>query len=471
MLNYFPKYFTTRAIYLYIASMLTILLFYPSKTMEWYYYIISIVSAIGFFYFANQLIKQWSNLPEKKFLKKLFITAFSIRLIWVIISYWFYYGVTGQPFEFQTGDALHYHQIGQWLSKQEGFNNIWISLYAYWEGKISDIGYSLYLVSLYKIFGDGVLLVRIIKAILGAYTCVLVYRLTVRTFKNEQTGKMAAVFCGLMPVLIFYCGLHLKETEMVFLLVAFAERADYAMRSKKITVKNLILPILLAGSLFFFRTVLGAVAILSFITGIILTPGRTVNLFNKIILFICLISAVWVFKGGSIEEEMAQTIERSQSTGNNAMTWRAERKEGNKLAVYASKSVFAPLIFTIPFPTNIHMPGQENHEIVGGSFFVKNVMAFFVIYGMIWILFKRKWREYSFLGSLTVGYLIVLALSTFAHSGRFHLPVIPFELIFAAFGISLITNKAKKYYNFYLIFLFIAIIGWTWFKLAGRGMA
>jgi hypothetical protein len=33
------------------------------------------------------------------------------------------------------------------------------------------------------------------------------------------------------------------------------------------------------------------------------------------------------------------------------MEWRGEREGGNEFAKYAGVTVFAPLIFTIPFPT------------------------------------------------------------------------------------------------------------------------
>ena len=75
------------------------------------------------------------------------------------------------------------------------------------------------------------------------------------------------------------------------------------------------------------------------------------------------------------------------------------------------------------------------------------------------------------LGSFTIGYLIIIALSAFAQSERFHQPVVPFELLFAAFGISIMTNKDKKYFRWWMIFIFIAIVGWSWVKLAGRDLA
>jgi hypothetical protein len=69
------------------------------------------------------------------------------------------------------------------------------------------------------------------------------------------------------------------------------------------------------------------------------------------------------------------------------------------------------------------------------------------------------------------GYLAALVLSVFAQSGRFHLLIIPFEMMFAAYGISLLNKKGIKWFQYALIFECIICIAWSWFKLAGRGLA
>ena len=52
-----------------------------------------------------------------------------------------------------------------------------------------------------------------------------------------------------------------------------------------------------------------------------------------------------------------------------------------------------------------------------------------------------------------IGYLIVLTLSSFAHSGRFHHPIIPIEMIFAALGMKLISNKRQaSVFDLFLVF-------------------
>lgn len=153
------------------------------------------------------------------------------------------------------------------------------------------------------------------------------------------------------------------------------------------------------------------------------------------------------------------------------MEWRSEREGGNKFAKYAGAAVFAPLIFTIPFPTMIDPGGiQQDQQMVNGNNFIKNITSFFTILGIFLLVFRKQWREHILLLSFVVGYIGILVFSEFAQSERFHLPTIPFVLIFAAYGMSQMTNKYKRYYTYWLIFIFVAVVGWNWFKLAGRGI-
>lgn len=470
MLNYFPKYFTNRAIYLYLAVLLVVSVLFFSNIMSWYWFIFGMIEVVGFFYFSNVYTKKWNNISEKTFRRKIFVTALTIRLVWVVFSYFFYDYMTGSPFEFSAADSLGYHDNGGWvatlLRDGKGYSAFLNSL----QGRYSDAGYSLYLGTLYSFFGnESVLIVRIIKALLSAYTCILIYNLATRNF-GDSAGRIAAVLCVLMPSLIYYCGLHLKETEMVFLTIAFVERADYAMRSKKFTFSNLILPILLAAGLFFFRTVLGAAALFAFFTALVFVPGRTLKGWKRLVLVGWVSVAVLYFMGGRIATEIESVWEDRQGNQSSSMEWRSQREGGNEYARYMSGAIFAPMIFIIPFPTVIDIPVQQNQQLLNGGNFDKNIIAFFVMFALITVIRRKEWRNYALIGSFVLAYLFVIAMSAFAHSERFHQPVVPLELLMAAYGISMVTNKTKKYYNIYLIFIFVAIIGWSWFKLSGRGL-
>lgn len=259
---------------------------------------------------------------------------------------------------------------------------------------------------------------------------------------------------------------------MVFLTVAFVERADHAMRSPKFTLSNLVLPVLLAGSLFFFRTVLGATALFAFMTALGLSSMQTMKKTGKRMIMIAwVLMTIAYFMGGRIATEVEEVWENRKSNQEQSMEWRAQREGGNVFAKYASKSIFAPMIVVLPFPTMVSVPNQENQQLIHGGNYVKNIMAFFAMFMLIMMVVKKKWRDNLLIVSFMLGYLLVVAMSAFAHSERFHLPALPFLLILAAAGVSIQTNKTKKLYNWYVIFIFVAIVAWSWIKLAGRGMA
>ena len=79
MLNYFPKFFTSKAITLYFAALLVVTVLYMSKAMSLLWWIFGAVEVVGFFYFSNQLTRRWANYSEKKFSKKLFQTGLILR--------------------------------------------------------------------------------------------------------------------------------------------------------------------------------------------------------------------------------------------------------------------------------------------------------------------------------------------------------------------------------------------------------
>jgi hypothetical protein len=436
------------------------------------WWLFGFVAVIGFFNGAPSIIRSWENLTEKRFLKKLFWTAFIIRAVYVIIMYFFYKAFTGAPFEFNAGDATFYHYISEFGADclLDGKFNLQEQFLSQDSGiDFSDMGYPVYLSVIYALTGKSILIARIIKAAISAWMCIKIYKLATRNF-GEKVGRISAIFCMLMPNFIYYTSIHLKETEMVFLTVWFVERADYLLRGKDFSFKAILPILLIAGALFMFRTVLAATCMFSLFTAVFLTSNKVLKMEKKFVLGIWVFVTVGYFVGGSVATEIQEVWDSRRGNQEASLEWRSTREGGNKFAKMAGAAVFAPLIFVIPFPTMIYIVGQDNQQMMNGSNYVKNIMAFFVIYVLFYLIRKDKWRDYLLLGSFTIGYLMVIAFSAFAHSERFHLPALPFELIFAAFGVSLIEKKERKYFDWWMMFIFVAIVAWSWFKLAGRGM-
>jgi hypothetical protein len=193
------------------------------------------------------------------------------------------------------------------------------------------------------------------------------------------------------------------------------------------------------------------------------------NWTKRIITSVWTLVMIWVFFSARIQYEVNYLLENIDTQDQN-MRYRAEREGGNRLAEYGSVFVFVPFMFVAPFPTLVNISTQEQQMLLSGGYYVRNIYAFFVILALI-ILYKRKLlRKHVLLITFTFAYLAILARSSYALSERFHMPVVPFLIILSAYGITQINLKNKKYYVPYLIFIAIVIIGWNWFKLAGRGM-
>lgn len=474
-IHFMPKRISDISMATYFLALIACTLLYSRHILDWKWWIFGIISVVGFFHFANRQTKIWINTRQIAFTKKLFWSALVLRVVWVIISYLLYYKWTDTAFSIGAADELFYDEAARYGANmiREGNWRIYSGIMDYASASFSDMGYPMYLSVIYWIFNDSVLIARIIKAILGAWTAVLVYKIASRNF-GESTGRMAGIFCMLMPNLIYYCSFQLKEVEMVFLTMLFVERADWLLRQPKLKAMQTVAVMLIPLALFTFRTALAATLVAAFFCALLLTTGR-VSGFGKraVLVIVAAIFAVTMFMTStSIGSEVSQMWQARGSGQQANMEWRSRRDNGNAFAKYAGAAVFAPMIFTIPFPTMNEVPGQENQKMIHGGNFVKNIVSYFTIMALLILLVTGNWRKHVLPLTVLCGYLVVLVFSSFAQSERFHLPILPLTLMFAALGISLIKDNpwVKRYFNYWCVMMFLAAIAWNWFKLAGRGM-
>lgn len=470
-----PKRISNISIASYFLALMACTLLYRSHILDWKWWIFGIISVVGFFYFANRQTKLWINTRPMAFTKKLFWSALALRVVWVLVSYFLYNQWTGTAFSIGAGDELFYDDAARYGANmiREGNWRIYSGIMDYASPAFSDMGYPMYLSMIYWIFNDSVLIARLLKAIWSAWTVVLVYKVAARNF-GESTGRMAGIFCMLMPNLIYYCSFQLKEVEMVFLAMLFVERADWLLRQPKLKAMQTVAVMLIPLALFMIRTALAATLMAAFFCALLLTTGRVSGFGKRAVLVIVagIFAATMFLTSTSVGSEVTQMWQTRGSGQQNNMEWRSRRDNGNAFAKYAGAAVFAPMIFTIPFPTMTETPGQENQKMIHGGNFVKNILSYFTIMALLTLLLTGNWRKHVLPLAVLCGYLVVLVFSSFAQSERFHLPILPLTLMFAALGISLIKENPwmKRYFNYWCVLMFIAAIAWNWFKLAGRGM-
>lgn len=436
---------------------------------------VSCLSVILFFMLGAFLSRSWSHVGEKRFLKNVFWIGVLVRLIFVLYMFFLfnpsYYGNTFGD----EADTSWYMPFGagiaQWI--RNGFDMTFAELQKTWGASIDDTGYPMWLGVVYLLTGgiSDVFIPFVFKSIMGAYCAICIYRVAHRHF-GEGTARTATLFVALNPNMIYWCGTMMKETEMVFLVCLAIDNFDKVLSSgQKYTFKSLLPGMLAALALMFFRTVLGLVMFIAMFAHIVLASQRVMSMGKKFLAGVLVALVLVVSMGDRIRSQSQKLMETAQSDSQQMnINWRSH---SNSLAQYASAAVFAPLIFTIPFPTM----NQANEvqllqvQLSGGSY-IKNIMSFFVILVMFIMLLNGDWRKHVFIIAYTVGYLIVLVMSAFAQSGRFHMPIMPVLMLFAAYGVQLEkTNpKIRKWFSIVLAIEVLVCLAWNWFKLRGRGM-
>lgn len=466
MIPFFPKQLANKAIYIYLGVLTAVSLVFFRHAMSIDFLIMGVMWVTGFFLLSNYCSKKWQETPRKKFLISIFLIALGIRWVWAIFAYIYFFLKTGMPFEFSAGDSIWYYE--------ETLGNVHANIVDVWNylfvntDSISDSGYVFYLSLLSKLTGESILLPRLVNSIFSAATVLLIYLLAKRNI-GEEGGRLAAVFACYMPNLIFYCGTHLKETMMVFLMVAYLERADYLLRSKKYNILTIIIPVLLALSLFTFRTILGAAAVFSFVTALVFTNTKVIGKAKRYVLIGWGLLAVFTVTGGTIVNE--SEILWDQREDNQIAKRTHQTNKGNQWAKYATGTVMAPMMFVLPFPTMVDVDEQYNQQMLSGGNYVRNFLGGFVLIALFSAIFITKnWRNLSLIGSFVIAYLGIVSTSGFANSERFLLPGLPVLLIMAAYGVTLLNAKNYKFIKIWYWVVPVMGFAWAFFKLGSRGL-
>ncbi len=450
----------------YLAALITISLVFKEHALQLKWMLWGIGEVLFFFVLTAIFYPRWKNDDPKCFRRKVFWTALGIRAVYAFVICYYYYYQTGKAFEYGAADSLWYHPTGVFLSKAVRHGHIRF-VFQYLRGLtmgFSDQGYVLWLTLIYTIFGRNLLTPRLFKALMSAYLCIVVYKLGTRTL-GERTGRLAAVLCVFMPILIQACGLHTKEMEMIFLSILALERMDYLIRSKKYTVWNIAFPILLTGLTFGFRTIIGMCLIFAFFVFILLSPRELVSKKGKIITVSATVLVFLVFLFTGIGREM-KIIYKLKFMDLNAQTEKYETL-GMKHGELAQSKYLFPGAFVLPLAPMVE-ESPDHNKMIHGSTFVKNFLAFFAMLALVVVFRQKKWRDFSLIGAYVLSYLAIIMFSFTANSERFHEPVIPLLVLMSAYAMTHLQCKDLKLFRVYCVVLFAALLVWNWLKISAR---
>ena len=453
----------------YLLALITISLVFNDYALQLKWVLWGMGEVLFFFVLTTLFYPRWKNDDPKRFQRKVFWTAFGIRALYAFLICYYYYYQTGKAFEYNVADGIWYHRTGVHLSRavRQGYiRYVFQYLRAYTMG-FSDQGYTLWLTLIYTIFGPNLLTPRLFKALMSAYLCIVVYKLGTRTF-GERTGRLAAVMCAFMPILVQICGLHTKEMEMIFLSLFALERMDYLIRSKKYTAWNIAFPILLTGLTFGFRTIVGMCLIFAFLVFIMLSSNELVGKKGKIISVSAIVLVFFVFLLTGIGKEM-RIIYRLRFVDLNVQTEKYEAL-GFKHAELAHSKYLAPGAFVLPLAPMVE-ESPEHNKMIHGSTYVKNFLAFFAMLAIVVAFRQKKWRDFSLIGAYELSYLAIIMLSFAANMERYHQPAIPLLVLMAAYAMTHLRRKDLILFYVYCGLVYLALFVWNWLKLSARGLA
>lgn len=461
------RYIALYGVGVYLLALLVISIVFHDHALELKWMLWGIGEVLFFFVLTTIFYPRWKDDKPKKFWLKVFWVALAIRLLYVVLSYYYFKLSLGFAFD-GPGDAVGYYNRSVALSRyiRRGDFGIVIDFLKSYSMGFSDHGYLIWLTFLHTIFGRSVLVARVFKALMSAYLCIVVYKLSSRTF-GERTGRLAAVMCVFMPILIQLTGMHIKEMEMIFLSILALERMDYLIRSKKYTFWNILFPVLLIGLSFGFRTVIGMCLIFAFLVFVILSPNHLVNRKGKIITLSVTVAVFLVFFFTAVGSEM-KIIYRLNFSGTDYMAKKYESL-GLKYGEIAKSKYLFPGAFVLPLSPMVDISPDHN-KMIHGSTYVKNFLAFFAMLAIVIAIRQRKWRDFSLIGAYELSYLAIIMFTFTSNSERFHEPTIPLILVMAAYAMTHLRRKDLKIFYVYCGVLLVALFVWNWLKLSARGL-
>lgn len=241
------------------------------------------------------------------------------------------------------------------------------------------------------------------------------------------------------------------------------------MIRSKYSFWNLLLPVLLAVSLFFFRTVLGAALVFAIASAILLSSAPAMKKNGKRIALIGWgVLALAVFGGGTIATEIEGVWEDRED--NVADKRLQQTLRGNQWAKYATGTVMAPMVFVLPFSTMVDVDQQYGQQAKSGGNFIRNFMGFFAILAVVEAIRRKKWRDFVLIGAFVIAYLGVVSTSGYSNSERFLLPGLPGLIMMWAYGVSTLREKTYKLLTPWCLIVIIMNVAWAYFKLGSRGL-
>lgn len=426
-----------------------------------------------FFIGISHVFRKWSSFPAKKFLRSLLVWSLLLRVFVMVLLYFVFTHFTGAPYEIGVGyDDHSYHILATEIASewQQGIfqNPLRFMSLAY-------SGYPRFCGVLYYVFFPSTIVARIANCIIGSLVVLLIYKIS-KELWGEKIGQTAGILSMLYPHLIYFSGTQHKDIVLTFLILLVTHGFLKLRSGKKISLGEVALVIAALISMFTFRTVIPVAIMLVWFIIYIMNLKFTSSP-GKILRVVIGISVIFISLFGLMKLGWQDGVLDKISSGYSMADIRSDLRgtAGTSLAEYASLPLFGFLAIPAPFVTLVDVPldrtsapiRTEGYHI--GTILVWNILSFFSLTGIIESI-RKKFQLSLPLLLFVFLYLFILAQSNYVMSIRYKLVIMPFLMTFMAVGLQKRSVKTLKWWIVYLFFSAALIIGWNYYRMAGRGL-
>ena len=432
----------------------------------------------------EKFLEYMDQLTERKVLLSIFGISLLIRLLYVILMPTVVFG-----------DATVYDSLAIGLIEGKGY-----------EGGVGSFippGHPLFLAAIYTLFGYNPQIACIFQAFISSLMCIVIYYIG-KTVLNKKIGVISALIAAFYPIFIMYSSFLMTETLFIFLLCL---SIFYLLKvQEEPSVKNLLITGLLLGLTTLTRNVIIGFMPFILIWMLLSSKEKKKNLMRFMAIFVIMMVVVspWTIRNYNVHHEFVLVSSNSGVNlwaGNNPdatgkpyfdipyvnITDHVERNKicskkafefirenpSNFLILGAKKFAYF-WGFMLPFFT-CYLYGFFIHPIPKWLFMVSaplTVLPYAIVlpFAIFGIIFYQKWDKKASLLLLLIFYYVLLHSVVIA-STRYHLPLVPFLIIFAAYGacslnrvrseIRLRDSKARM--KIIIFFLSIAVLIASWY--------
>jgi 4-amino-4-deoxy-L-arabinose transferase-like glycosyltransferase len=408
----------------------------------------------------EKLLDIMDQLDEWKVLLSIFGISLIIRVLYVVLMPTTVFG-----------DALHYNGVAIGLIEGKGYEG--------GVGSFNPPGLPFFLAVIYYVFGYNPQIACVFQAIISSLTCVIIYYIG-KTVLNKKIGILSALITAFYPIFIIYSSFLMIETLFIFLLCL---SIFYLLKvHEQPTAKNLLISGILLGLTTLTRNVI-----------IIFTPFILIWMlwsskerkkiflrFAAVFVIMMVVVSPWTIRNYKVHHEFVLVSPNdgvnlwmgnnpdangkppdypnnikylnisNQVQRNNICREKAFefiRKNPSEFLILGAKKFAHFWGFLLPF-FNCYLYDYFIHPIPSWLFMVLaplTVLPYALVLplAIFGIIFYQKWDKKASLLLLLIFYYVILHSVVIA-STRYHMPVVPFLIIFAAYGASSINRVRSE---------------------------